>query len=420
VQTYFDDIALLLRQQTPATSDRRKLVLVIPCIPNPTDGASVVLYFWYAYALRHAGYKVLNVLLLQNEDDKEKLDEYRKLLEEDDNFRVVQIVCDTPIAYHKWLGPRHVDEGLLKEMSRVVTEFNPDALVCFDFMSAWATATCGTKTKIAWLGDLNFQSYWYNGIYAFQRKDYKNSFVNFLYSHPWKRCYKKALSDFKKIVVSSGSSVGQLAKLGLDSEYLPYPWPAAESAKRTPPPIPTLAFFGNLGALGSLSAISALVEDVYPKLIGRFGRGNFRIKIFGRGQLPAFAMKIISSSSEFETLGFVPDLGPLLAECHAMIAPIEAPVGNRSRILTALAHRLPVIAHTNTALGNPDLKSGINCCLGNTADEMLAHFYELIDDPFYADDIAENGYQLYVNKFHPLAASRALLQRIADAMVAIE
>jgi glycosyltransferase involved in cell wall biosynthesis len=147
----------------------------------------------------------------------------------------------------------------------------------------------------------------------------------------------------------------------------------------------------------------------------KFGRGNFRIKIFGRGELPFFATKIVAENIEFESLGFVPDLNHVLSGCHALIAPIEAPVGNRSRILTALANGLPVIAHTNTTLGNPDLISGINCCLGRNADEMLEHFYTLLNDHDYADRIAENGRQLYLDKFHPLVACKALLQRIASA-----
>jgi glycosyltransferase involved in cell wall biosynthesis len=415
VQPHDEHIAALFREQIPLTGQGRKLAVIIPCVPHPTDGASVVVYFWYAYALRQAGYQILNILLLSSADDLPKVADYRRRLEEDGNFQIVPIVCTNPITYSKWAGAQDISGALARDIALQVNEFAPDTLVCFDLLSAWAAFLCRVPSKLAWLGDLHFQSFWHNGIYALERRDYRNALINFLYSHPWRKCYIMALRDFTNVIVSSGSSVQQLTSLGLKSEYLPYPWPAELGTVRAPPAIPTLAFFGTLGALGSLSATRILVKEIHPKLIRKFGRGNFRIRIFGRGALPSFATKIIAENVEFEALGFVPDLNHVLSGCHALIAPIEAPVGNRSRILTALANGLPVIAHTNTTFGNPDLISGTNCCLGRTADEMLDHFYKLLDDHQYADSIARNGRQLYLDKFHPLVACKALLQRIASA-----
>jgi glycosyltransferase involved in cell wall biosynthesis len=415
VQTYGETLAALFRDQIPVVGQGRKLALVIPCVPHPTEGASVVVYYWYAYALRQAGYRILNVLLLSSPDDLTKVAEYRKQLQEDTNFQVLPIVCANPITYSKWAGAQEINGAIARDMAQQVNQFAPDALVCFDLLSAWVASSCRVPSKLAWLGDLNFQSFWHNGIYALERRDYRNALINFLYSHPWKKCYVKALSTFTNVIVSSGSSVQQLANLGLESKYLPYPWPSEVATVRAPPEIPVLAFFGTLGALGSLSATRILVKEIHPKLIRKFGRGNFKIKIFGRGSLPSFATKIIAKNPEFEALGFVPDLGVVLSGCHALIAPIEAPVGNRSRILTALANGLPVIAHMNTNLGNPDLISGVNCCLGKNADEMLGHFYSLLSDQDYAARIAEGGRQLYLDKFHPLVACKALLKHIVPA-----
>ena len=354
---------------------------------------------------------------MSSTNDLPKVAEYRRLLDEDANFQIVPILCADPITYSKWAGAQDINGAVARDMALQVNEFAPDTLVCFDLLSAWAASLCKAPSKLAWLGDLHFQSFWHNGIYALERRDYRNALINFLYSHPWKKSYVKALRTFTNVIVSSGSSVQQLANLGLKSEYLPYPWPAELGTGRAPPAIPTLAFFGTLGALGSLSATRILVKEIYPKLLRKFGRGNFKIKIFGRGSLPSFATKIIAKNPEFEALGFVPDLGVVLSGCHALIAPIEAPVGNRSRILTALANGLPVIAHINTNLGNPDLISRVNCCLGKNADEMLDHFYSLLSDQDYADRIAEGGRQLYLDKFHPLVACKELLKHITPAAV---
>jgi len=412
---YFVTLAKSFRERIAITGHGRKLALIIPCVPHPTDGASVVVYYWYALALRQAGYKILNILLLTSPLDVPKIAEYRKQLKEDANFKVIAIFCEKPIIYSAWAGAQEIKATVTRDVALHVNEFSPDTLVCFDLLSAWAACLCRAEFKLAWLGDLNFQSFWQNGIYALERRDFHNAIINFLYSYPWKKCYRVALSSFGCVIVSSGSSVKQLSNLGLKSEYLPYPWPSDFDSVRVFSEIPTLAFFGTLSALGSLSAIRILVKEIHPKLKQKYGRGNFKIKIFGRGTLPSFAAKLIEKNTEFESLGFVPDLNVALSGCHAMIAPIEAPVGNRSRILTALANGLPVIAHINTSLGNPDLVSGVNCCLGRNADEMLDHFYMLMDDHHYFESIAEGGRKLYLEKFDPLIACEALLNRIANA-----
>ena len=92
MQIYGETLAALLREQIPLTGQGRKLAVIIPCVPHPTDGASIVVYYWYAYALRQAGYQILNVLLLSSTDDLPKVAEYRRLLDEDANFQIANFV----------------------------------------------------------------------------------------------------------------------------------------------------------------------------------------------------------------------------------------------------------------------------------------------------------------------------------------
>lgn len=386
----------------------------MPCVPHISDGASTVVYYQYAVALKRSGYEVQCILLTNENDDQKKIIDFKDSIGADGTFMVEHIGCNKPIIYNKLLGPKNINQNLAANVAHLVEGFASDILVCFDFLSAWVSSLCKIEKKIAWLGDLNFETYWYNGIYALERGAYRNALENFLYSHPWKRCYKAALAGFSKVIVCSASSVRRMKSLGIKSEYLPYPWPAEDFNFRAPDVLPTIAFFGTLGALGSLSSVRILVKELYPRLQKKYGKDKFRIKIFGRGSLPQFALEIIESNPEFELLGYVPDIKPLLAKCHALIAPIEAPVGNRTRIITALAYRLPVIAHSNTALGNPDLVSEVNCWLADTPDKMLQYFYKIVDDTKYASKIAEQGYRLYLEKFYPESASRAFLMRVAE------
>jgi glycosyltransferase involved in cell wall biosynthesis len=157
-----------------------------------------------------------------------------------------------------------------------------------------------------------------------------------------------------------------------------------------------------------------LLNEIHPKLVGKYGRNGFRIKIFGYGKFPRYAQEIVEKNPEFETLGYVSDIRPILAQCHAMLAPIEVPVGNRTRIITAFSYGLPVIAHKNTSLGNPDLISGENCLLASTSDEIANYFFEVYDNKNLADRLAEKGKELYMQKNHPEAAARLFIDALFE------
>ena len=411
-----DSVALQLSANIPRTTNARRMTVITPSVPHPLSGASSVLFYWYTYALKLAGYQILNILVIGDTRDVAKVEEYKKTIGENESFKVEYIVSETPIVYNKWIGPRAVEEKLVKQIAKLADDFQTEVLTCFDLTSAWAASACKAPFRIVWLGDLNFQSFYYHAVYALQRGEYRLAATNFIYSFPWRRRYAEALKGVSKIVVSSGSSVKALAKLGLSSVYLPYPWPSEVAVGRKPKNTPTFAFFGNLGALGSLSSLGCLVNEIYPGLVKEFGKNKFVIKIFGSGEMPTFVQRAIHGADEIQSVGFVPNLKAELAACHAMIAPIEAPVGNRSRIVTAMAYQLPVVTHINAAEGNPDLKNDINCCLGANADAMVKSLSRLVSDRHYANEIAKNGSQLYLDKFHPARACPVFLKAIESTI----
>jgi glycosyltransferase involved in cell wall biosynthesis len=95
-----------------------------------------------------------------------------------------------------------------------------------------------------------------------------------------------------------------------------------------------------------------------------------------------------------------------------LIAPISVPVGNRTRIITALSHHIPVIAHTNTSMGNTDLLHGVNCLLGRTGAEMANHFFRIYSDKKLANELAKNGRKLYEERNLPAAATKLFIEKI--------
>jgi len=321
-----------------------KIAVVIHGMPHINEGASSVVFYWYIKGLLEAGYDVNCITIVKKPVDTKVLEKLYMTLEKSGKIKIQTVICDEPITYSSIFGPKEINTELTNSMLNLLNDYSPSKILCFDIIPAWSAKLYQTAEKIVWLGDLNFETYWYHIFYSLERGDYRNALENLLYFYPWKKCYIKALEGCSKIVVCSKSSEKQIKKLRIDSEYLPYPWPVNKVIRRETNKVPTIAFFGSLAGLGSLSAVTMLVKEIHPKLNKIYGARGFIIKIFGKDKFPSFAEEIINRNKEFEMLGYVNNLEEQLAQCHALMAPIKVPVGNRTRIITALSHELPVIA----------------------------------------------------------------------------
>jgi glycosyltransferase involved in cell wall biosynthesis len=220
------------------------------------------------------------------------------------------------------------------------------------------------------------------------------------------------------VLVASHSSVAALARLGIKAEYAPYPWPETGHVQAPQPAeLPTFLFFGQLGGLGSRSALHFMFEKVYPRLRRRWGPEGFRILIAGAGEFPDWAVRLVDGLKEVERMGFVEDLGVVLRRCHAALFPIAVPVGNRSRILTAMAYGVPVIAHRNCALGNSNLVDGETALLAADASGFAERMERIVREPALARSVADRAYSCYKAHFHPEPAGARLAARVQDLLV---
>ncbi|MBV9523019.1 MAG: glycosyltransferase family 4 protein, partial [Alphaproteobacteria bacterium] len=298
-----------------------------------------------------------------------------------------------------------------------IGSFSPDAIMAFDILAAWVAAPIAAR-RIAWLGDLAFQSIWHHALYSARENPRAVLHVpsNWLCCRTWQRLYGTVLRETDQVICASHSSVASLAALGIAAEYEPYPWPepGAEAVRARPlSETPTFLFFGTLTGLGSRSALHFTLEKVFPRLRRLWGEGGFRILLAGRGAVPGWAERMMAGKPEFERLGFVADLDAVMASCHAVLVPIDVPVGNRSRILTAMAKRTLVIAHQNTALGNPDLVDGETAYLSGDAPGFVERMRQAVADRRRADVIIARAFACWRDKFHPEAAGARLATRIA-------
>jgi len=401
----------------PIGERRRRLAVVVPGVPHPSCGASVVLFYQYLRAIRDAGYEALNALVMQGTGaDEGAVDFYRREIRADSTFSVRTHTVEPVFSACRFtVEHRTRDLGPLR---KEIEEFAPDAVVAFDLVCASVVSGVTGVRKIAWLGDLLFDSQWYNYLYTVREKPATLRWLPYALVQrcAWRRLYRRLLCDFDRVIVSSKSSERRLAALGLNSEYLPYPWPNKgvidDDTPRTLADEPRFFFFGTLVALGSRSSLHFLLDRLYPRLIRCWGRGGFRIDIAGRERLPAWFGDRLRDTPEIRYLGFVDDLDRVLARCHAVLAPVSVPVGNRSRILTAMAKRVLVIAHANTALANPDLVDGETCWLAHTTDEFVQRMVSAVNDRERSRRIIDSAQAAYCRHFDPAVAAPAIVDVI--------
>jgi glycosyltransferase involved in cell wall biosynthesis len=396
------------------------ILILSPGIPHPSRGASTVLFFHYIRGIAEAGCGVLHLLLLDDSNnDQRALETYQDEMKDLPNVEIVPCVMRRLYGLRKWTRQPYVGT-LDAHIGDRVDRFSPDRIVAFDLLSAaYASTIRSTATRVVWLGDLNFDTFWYHAIYDTRERLAAALRLPLVWveCQQWKMFYRRTLQGVHAIIVASKSSEGSLRQIGLRARYLPYPWPVTAGAEnaRCLPGHPSFVFFGALSGLGSRSAFHTLLNDIYPRLVKHWGAGTFRVHLAGSRQMPEWVETAIAGHREFVFKGFVDDLPALLAESHAVLVPIAVPVGNRSRILTAMAHGALVIAHRNTAKGNPDLVSGENCLLASSPSEFVEHLTFAVDKPLEAAVIGRRARETYERHFAPSSAVPRLLSEIAAA-----
>lgn len=402
---------------------RRQLVIIAPGIPHESRGASTVLFYHYIAGLKGRGFRVLNALLLQPDNSTEEgYAEYERKMSDGETFTVVPCRADNFVVSKRF--SLQLDASAAAEALARIEEFQPDAVVCFDLISAWIGSHIRAGAKIVWLGDLRFQTEWYHMWYGMKesRRNIPNLPFALVRCTLWRRIYRNVLRRMDSVIVSAKISQDHLHRMGIEPKYLPYPWPdaaaGANAAAIERPAMPTFLFLGTLTGLGSRSAFHFMLNGVYPEALRIWGQNGFRVLIAGARALPNWVQRELEDRPEFSYLGFVEDIVSVMRTCYAVLVPIDVPVGNRSRILTAMSAGVPVIAHENAALGNPDLVDGTTCYLARDGRSFVERMRKAVERPEEAAMIVKQARACYEARFAPAAATRMLVAEIERVMEA--
>ena len=291
--------------------------------------------------------------------------------------------------------------SLSKSQISKIKKIKPDKILALDITATSFAKQIFDDKIYVWLGDLNFSTTWYHFYYK-----YFNSlayYIFFLYIKifvlKWKHFYKNILSN-TNIISGSNANIKELKKIGIHSEYQPYPWPKVfKKQKIKKRNKPSYVFFGNLVGLGSKSAFNYLLNEIYPKYELLWGQDGFNIFVCGSHKIGMNYKKKIKKLKNIHFLGYVKNLNRLVSTCHACLFPIDVPVGNRSRIVTGLGSGWPIIAHKNVSIGNPHLKNGYNCLLAENSDDFVKISKQIYKNHNLSKNISFNAIKTY-NRTH--------------------
>ena len=395
-----------------------RIAVVCQGLPHPTQGASLVIYHNLIRGLVEAQHSVRLVILDSGPGgiDSRALGELVDAMTARGTFSAVS-VRGFPQVQSRISGLR-IDPQFTHQVRDEIVQFAPDVVLCLDWIPAAVTVTVDVP-RVVWLGDLQFETLPWHTRFSIEEgsRRYDRLLLLPRRVRQLERLYYRILAG-AKVIVAAKSSEETLAALGIPSRYLPYPWPAQtyNGPVQAKPRHPTFLFSGTLQALGSRAAFHALFREVYPRARKIFGAGEFAILVTGLGELPAWVAAEISTKPEIKFLGYVDDLSAVMAICDAFIAPIDVPVGNRTRILTCMGAGLPVVAHSFTALGNPLLRDGETCLLAAEPDRFVEKMADVARGQETARMIALKARAAYLDSHAPEAANFAMMAYLSEVV----
>lgn len=135
------------------------------------------------------------------------------------------------------------------------------------------------------------------------------------------------------------------------------------------------------------SSFASLPFEIELRLVGRYGTS------LALPSAPPNVSIVLTSHLE--------SLDEEFANAHAFLSLVPYPVGVRTRILTALAHGIPVIADASAAGGLPELRAGIDLIYTRTPADVGDALRRVRDDPEAFEEMGASGRFAWERSYRP-------------------
>ena len=211
----------------------------------------------------------------------------------------------------------------------------------------------------------------------------------------FERCTVVAAPDVEEVrrVVPNGSF--DLIPYGTDTEYFhPVDVPKAPH---------NLVFHSHLGYAPNIEAALEFANDIFPLVRAEVPEAVFHLV----GASPGQKIQELASRPGIKISANLPDLRPAVCSAQVYVCAIRHGTGLKSKMLEAMAMRLPIVGYPGAVVGLEGSTPGKQYFVAQNPKEFAAHVVSLLKDPAQADRMAQAGRDLVEEKYSWESRARA-------------
>ncbi|MVX67320.1 glycosyltransferase [Clostridium chromiireducens] len=155
-----------------------------------------------------------------------------------------------------------------------------------------------------------------------------------------------------------------------------------------------IVFQGNMSYYPNVQAVKFIAEELLPSI--KIVYPNVKFSIVGSNP----SKNILKYESEnIEFTGYVESMKHYLNAADMGIYPIFSATGIQTKVLEAMASKVPCIVSKEIALGIPELVNKKNVLIANDLKEYISCFEFILNNNDAVDSIVEEGYNLIKEKY---------------------
>ena len=213
------------------------------------------------------------------------------------------------------------------------------------------------------------------------------------------------------------------SEIGLHSSYVSNTWPdvygaywrelrASAEARRDR--VNVLANIGGLNATGNKFGLEYFAKSVKPLLT--LEADSVVFNICGRFDLPPDIYSLLDQPG-IDIRGFVPDIEEEVLGNHIFLLLNNAGpyTGGYTRVVFAFSSGSCLIAHKRLQASMPELDSGVNCLLGESADEIASMIELCVSNPEYRNKLGYAARRKYEKMMKPSFVAEKLIEMMTNA-----
>lgn len=387
----------------------RTVALFSTGLPDPTQGGSGIFNYLVTDELLRRGHRVVAVFRVsQAFADRAITGSYLRALQE--RGLEVETVGEDPPLRRRDFGISVLERLHSYESSRRAAEslVMREALdFCISLDLGWALALADLPVRrLCILGDPYHRRVRETTPFSLQRRAtwgvaVRAKSVEWSMPRLAERLRPFAESDSALLASFAPQHVEEFRAAGLDCRHIRWFVPGPEKVERHPPTDRLrLLHVGDLASTASRQMLRYWDRELFPAA----SRLAYPIDLEFVGRDDTLQQPIGTwPNIRVIFSGHVDDLQPHFAAATAYLSPMNYRVGVRTRILTALAHGVPVVASTTAALGLPELRDGVDIVYADDGPAVAGILSQLADDASLGEHLG--------------AAARRSWERFYDARV---